>query len=158
MNVSFALASLALAGSLQAATAPPPAPPGGFPVLTLLRELRQGLQSLDLDAAQKAGAREVARGHREAVRSAADRAHAARLAVLDAIARDEVDEALIRQRVQDASASAADLAVARARLRHDLRGVLSAEQRSAADALRERLRAGFEGLRSAWRAFLDEAV
>jgi Spy/CpxP family protein refolding chaperone len=157
MNVSFALASLALAGSLQAASAPPPAP-GTFPVLTLLRELRQGLESLDLDAAQKARAREVARGHREAVRSAADRAHAARLAVLDAIARDEVDEALIRQRVQEASASAADLAVAHARLRHELRGVLSAEQRSRADALRGRLRAGFEGLRSAWRAFLDEAV
>ena len=126
--------------------------------LALLLDLRQGIEEMQLTPEQKTGIRDVFKAHRAEVRRAADRVWDARLAVHEAVGREPLDEALIRRRAAAVAAAAGDLAVARARVCAEVRGLLNDEQRVKADALHGRLLKDVAGLRVMARAFVDERL
>ena len=161
-TTTAAILAVSLAGALLAAPvavrAAGEGPEAFRPGLAVLRSLRDGIHALDLSSEQKTRIREILRGRKHELREAHDRAFTAKQAVQDAIHQDTVDEALIRQRVQEAAEAAADVAVLHAHLRADVRAVLTAEQRRTADAQRARFRALIGRVRAAVRAFVDESV
>lgn len=133
-------------------------PAAPFYGLRVLREVRQQWDALGVTVAQKEEIRRALRSHRDEWRQAADHAREAREAVSEAVHREPIDEALIRQRVQEAAQAHADLAVLQARIRSTARSHLTPAQREGADRIRERLRSAVAGLRKAFRAFVDEAL
>jgi Spy/CpxP family protein refolding chaperone len=124
----------------------------------ILREVRDGIKALNVTDAQKAQIRTILRSHREEVRGAADRAWDARRAVVEAIHQDGVDEALIRERVQEAAAAQADLAVLRARVRGEVRAVLTPVQRDAASRLHDQVWQRLAAFRAAVQAFVSQSL
>jgi Spy/CpxP family protein refolding chaperone len=133
-------------------------PERGFFVLRALRDLRRQVAALHVSSEQKDEMRRIAAAHLDEVEAASDRAHAARRAVADAVQADEVDEAAIRSRVQAAANAEADLAVLRAKVRHEVRGVLSTEQREGSNVIRRGLRARLERWRTLLKAFVRESL
>lgn len=153
--------SLALAAALAApaaARAEDGAPAMGLPLLRAAREVHRRIEALGVTGAQKEKIKTVLRSHRDELRGAADRAWEAHEAVAKAIRQDGVDEALIRQRVQEAVAAHADLAVLRARLRSEVRAVLTPAQRDGAEGIRTYVHDVILRLRNAFRVFVDESL
>lgn len=116
--------------------------------------LERQVQALELSAGQRQRLRAHWRLGRDGRVATADRLWAARAAVLEATFSDDVDEALIRQRVHEAAELAAELAVQHARLRAELRRELTPVQRQGVLRLRLRLRALAEGVRAGLRAWV----
>lgn len=147
--------ALALVAGLGAASG---AATVGVRPLTLLLDLHRGIEEMQLTKEQEAGIRGVLRSHRAEIRQATDRVWDARLAVCDAVRQEPVDEALVRRRAAAASVAAGDLAVIRARVRAEVRGLLTDDQRAKADVLHDLLLKDVAGLRLAARAFVDERL
>ena len=105
--------------------------------------------ALDLTDAQDAQIKEILRAHQDDIRSVMERLHAAHESVSQAVRQDAVDEALIRQRVQEANGALGDLAVLHARVHHEVAAVLTPEQRKKAEALHDVFRSRHELFRKA---------
>lgn len=147
--------SLAVAPVVGAAKA---AAAGPFLVLRVVHAVKERAEALNITPAQKAEIKSVVRAHTSELRAAANRAFEARMAVADAIHQDSVDEGLIRQRVQEAASAQADLAVLRAKVRAEARGVLTPSQRQGADQIREYVKSAVYQLRIGFQAFVDETL
>jgi Spy/CpxP family protein refolding chaperone len=95
-----------------------------------------GLGRLDLTEAQREQVRTIVQRHREDFQGVAERMRVARKALDDAINAEQVNEGAIR----NASATLADIqadgAVLRAKVRQEVWGLLTPEQRQKATALR----------------------
>jgi Spy/CpxP family protein refolding chaperone len=141
-----------------AATLASPAPARSEGLVGSLRELKKEFRSLDVSDTQKAQMKDIMKSHRAELRAANDRVFAAREAVADAVHQDTVDEALIRQKVQESAKAQADAAVLRARVHAEVRGVLTPEQRQKADGIRTTIQGAIRELRTAVRAFLDAVL
>lgn len=146
--------ALALAGSLGLAGTTAVGVASG--PLHRLARIHQEFQELNLSADQKREVHTILRAHRAEVRAASDRLWQARLAVDDAVRAEPTDEQAIRQRAADATNAAAELAVLHARVRGEVRGVLSPEQNAKADQIHGEIREGIGELRQLARAFVDE--
>jgi Spy/CpxP family protein refolding chaperone len=105
--------------------------------------------ALDLTDAQDEQIKEILRAHHDDFRSVMERLHAAHESVSQAVRQETVDEALIRQRVQEANGALADLAVLHARVHHEVAAVLTPEQRKKAEALHDAFRSRREFFRKA---------
>ena len=152
--------SLALAAALAAPALAraEDGPTLGLPVLRAIREVHRRIEALGVTTGQKEKIKAVLRSHRDELRGAVDRVWEAHEAVGKAIHQDGVDEALIRQRVQEAAAAHADLAVLRARVRNEARAVLTPAQRQGTDGIRDYVHDVVLRLRNAFRAFVDESL
>ncbi len=131
---------------------------GPFFVLRVLHQVKERAQALNVTPAQKAEIKAIVRAHKKELRAAANRAFEARAAVADAIHQDNLDEVLIRQRVQEAASAQADLAVLRARVRAEAQSVLTPAQRQGADEIREYVKGAVRQLRASFQAFVDETI
>ncbi|HLA79959.1 MAG TPA: Spy/CpxP family protein refolding chaperone [Vicinamibacteria bacterium] len=147
--------SLAVAPALSTAQA---GSAGPFFVLRVVHQVKERVQALNVTPAQKAEIKSIVRAHKKELRAAANRAFEARMAVADAIHQDTVDEGLIRQRVQEAASAQAELAVLRAKVRTEARGVLTPAQRQGADEIREYVKGAVHQLRTGFQAFVDETL
>jgi protein CpxP len=85
---------------------------------------------LGLSDAQKDQIKTIADSHKDEWKALADRERAAHQALDAAINADTVDEALIRQKVSEASMVDADMAVARAHARSEVLQILTADQKT----------------------------
>jgi Spy/CpxP family protein refolding chaperone len=108
--------------------------PGG--PMGLLGELGRGLRELDLSDVQREQIRGIVESHQAAFRDIGDRMRAAHEGMETLIGADAVDEAAIRAKSAELAAVQADAAVLRARVHHDVFGVLTAEQQARAKELR----------------------
>ncbi len=161
MKAMAGVALLGLAatgGTAMAATSSRVATPGPFFALRLIHDVREKVEALNITKAQKAEIKAVIRAHKAELRSAADKVFEARMAVADTIHQDGVDEALIRQRVQEAASAQADLAVLRAKVRAEARAVLTPAQREGAERIRKDVTGAVQQLRSAFQAFVDDVL
>jgi Spy/CpxP family protein refolding chaperone len=105
--------------------------------------------ALDLTDAQDEQIKGILHAHHDDMRSVMERLHAAHDSVSQAVRQDTVDEALIRQRVQEANGALGDLAVLHARVHHEVAAVLTPEQRKKAEALHDLFRSRREHFRKA---------
>jgi Spy/CpxP family protein refolding chaperone len=156
MAMTGMIKAVALVGGLGLASGA--AATVGTRPLALLLDFRQGIEEMQLTTEQKGEIRDVFKAHRAEVRRAADRLWDARMAVHEATGREPLDEALIRRRAAAAAAASGDLAVARARVRAEIRGLLNDEQRVKADALHDKLLKDVAGLRDMAREYVDERL
>jgi Spy/CpxP family protein refolding chaperone len=90
--------------------------------------------ALGLTDAQDQQIKAILRSHREELGAVLERLRTAHDSVSQVVRQDDVDEALIRGRVQQATGALADLAVLHARVHHEVAAVLTAEQRQKAEA------------------------
>jgi Spy/CpxP family protein refolding chaperone len=155
MMMTSMVKAVALVAGLGAASG---AATVGVRPMTLLLDLHRGIVEMQLTKEQEAGIRGVLKSHRSEIRRAADRVWNARLAVHEAVRQEPLDEALVRRRAAAAAAAAGDLAVIRAHVRAEIRGLLTDDQREKADVLHDRLLKDVDGLRQAARAFVDERL
>jgi len=146
MKVMALVGGLGMAGGAATAGARP---------ATMFRDVRHGIQQMQLTAEQKTEIRGVLKAHRAEARAAGDRLREAWLAVTEAERQQPLDEALIRQRAADASAAVGDLVVIHAHVRSEIRGLLTDEQRRKADALHDRILEDVSELRQVARAFVE---
>ena len=139
------LALLALAGVSGTASAAPPRgghshgpghPPDGGPAM-----LERLFDELDLSAGQREQAEAVLADHREAARGVLDRLGEAHAEMRDQIHADTLDEQAIREIASRMADAEAEMALARARTWQQIRGILTPEQRTEAQALFEKRRA-----------------
>jgi Spy/CpxP family protein refolding chaperone len=105
--------------------------------------------ALDLTDAQDEQIKGILRAHHDDFRSVMERLHASHEAVSQAVRQETVDEALIRQRVQEANGALGDLAVLHARVHHEVAAVLTPEQRKKAEAFHDAFRSRRELFRKA---------
>jgi protein CpxP len=106
--------------------------------------LERLVDRLDLTVAQEDQIRDMVKSHREANRETHEAMVQARKALNDATTAPEPDEAALRQIASDVGVLQGDLAVARAQLWQQVRGVLTPEQAAELDALLERHRERME--------------
>jgi Spy/CpxP family protein refolding chaperone len=109
--------------------------PGG-PMGGLLGPIALG--ALDLTDAQEAQVRSLAETHRAATSTLVERAATAQQALNAAVMSNTLDEAAIRARSAELAAVEADLTVARARLHADIVKILTPEQRTRLEEMRQR--------------------
>lgn len=102
----------------------------------ILGEFGRGLRQLDLTDAQREQVRGIVESNQAAFKEIGDRLRAAHDGMEGLITADVVDEAAIRAKSAEVAAVQADAAVLRARVRHDVFGVLTAEQQAKAKELR----------------------
>ena len=93
----------------------------GHPEMALLKKL-------DLSPAQKQQAKEIFRTQRSQIKPVIQQMAAERRALRNIVQADAIDEQAIRTQAARVAAVQADLAVQRAHLFHDLRGILTPEQ------------------------------
>jgi len=105
-------------------------------MMGLLGEFGRGMRQLDLTDAQRDQIRGIVESHEAALKEIGDRLRAAHEGMDALIAADVVDEPAIRAKSAEAAAVQADAAVLRARVRHDVFSVLTAEQQAKAKELR----------------------
>lgn len=118
---------------------PGPGPDGGPGFM-----LERLVDRLDLTVAQEDQIRDMMQAHREANRSTHEAMVEARRALHEATVAPSVDEAALRQLAADIGTLQGDLAVARAQLWQQVRGVLTPEQATELDALMARHRERME--------------
>jgi periplasmic protein CpxP/Spy len=102
----------------------------------ILGEFGRGLRELDLTDAQREQVRGIVQSNEAAFKEIGDRLRVARDGMDALITADAVDEAAIRAKSAEVAAVQADAAVLRARVRHDVFSVLTAEQQAKAKELR----------------------
>jgi Spy/CpxP family protein refolding chaperone len=157
------MSRLAAAGAVTAALAAAVAwaqgfGPGGhepFGPFGLLAA-HHAVRELGLTPEQKARVKGILRSHREEFHEITERLHGVHDAVRQVAHQDAVDEAAIREKVGAAVEPLGDLAVLHARVRHEIHGVLTAEQREKAEALHDEMRAHWEELRKSMRELGDD--
>jgi len=146
---------MALVGGLGVASASAPV---GVRPMTVVRDLRRGIKEMHLTKDQKTEIRGVLKSHAGEIRDAADRLWQARRALHEAVRQEPFDEGLIRQRAAGAAVATGDLAVVAARVRVEVRGLLTEEQLQKADLLQDRLLKDVAGLRQRARELVDERL
>jgi Spy/CpxP family protein refolding chaperone len=146
---------MAFVGGLGVASASAPA---GVRPMTVVRDLRRGIKEMHLTKEQKTEIRGVLKSHSGEIRAAAERLWEARRALHEAVRQEPFDEALIRERAAGAAVATGDLAVVGARVRAEVLGLLTDEQRQKADVLQDRLLKDVAGLRQKARALVDERL
>lgn len=109
--------------------------PGQSP-MGILGEFGHGLRQLDLTDAQREQVRTIVGSHQAALKEIGDRLRVAHGGMDALITADAVDEAAIRAKSAEVAAVQADAAVLRARVRHDVFSVLTAEQQAKAQERR----------------------
>lgn len=127
-------------------------PFGPFGIIAAHHAMRE----LDLTTQQRAQVKGILRSHRQEFQEIVERLHGVHEAVGEIAHRESVDEAAIRESVRGAVDPLGDLAVLHARVRHEIAGVLTAEQRQKADALHEKLKTHMEELRKSMRELGDD--
>jgi periplasmic protein CpxP/Spy len=86
------------------------------------------LKKLDLSPVQKQQAKDIFRTQRSQIKPVIQQMAAERRALRNLVQADAIDEQAIRTQAARVAAVQADLAVQRAHLFHDLRGILTPEQ------------------------------
>lgn len=99
-----------------------PGGPGGV--------LGPGFARLNLTDAQKQRVQEIVASHRDELRTAGQRAMAARTALQTATSAETFDEATVRTKAADAAAAEADMAVLRARVFAEVYQILTPDQQT----------------------------
>ena len=94
------------------------------------------LRKLDLTEAQQQQARQLMQQHRQQTRTLMERLHKAHAAQFQATEALPVNEAAIRATTQELVEAETELAVQRARLQSDIRGLLTPEQQQKLQQLR----------------------
>jgi Spy/CpxP family protein refolding chaperone len=139
MTITRIPAAVLLAAALSAAFAADafavpgrPLAPAGPAAIVL-----EAIERLDLSAAQRAEIRDIVGAHREELRGELAAVRSARSDLFDQIHADAFDEAAVRAQAAAVAAAEAELAVTRAGLVHELRAVLTEEQRQEVAAMRD---------------------
>jgi len=99
-------------------------------------------RALDLTDAQKDQLKTIAQSHKDDWKALADRAHAAHMALNQAVTAETVDEGLIRQKSTEAAQVDADMAVARARAHAEVLQILTADQKAKLSEMKQGRKAG----------------
>jgi Spy/CpxP family protein refolding chaperone len=138
------LGTAAVAGGLGRAEGPGLPGHGGADSFGLLGRLDSYCAlakiALGLSDAQDQQIKAILASHREEFLALVERLHTIRESVSQAARQENVDETLIRERVQEATGPLADLAVLHAKVHHEVGAVLTPEQRKKAEALHDVLR------------------
>jgi protein CpxP len=95
-------------------------------------------RGLGITDAQRDQIKTIAESHRDEWKALGGRARAAHEALNLAVTAEAVDETLIRQRSAEAAAVEADMAVARAHAHAEVFQILTAEQKTKAQEMRQR--------------------
>ena len=147
--------ALALAGSLGLAGTTAVGVAASGPLHRLAR-IHHEFEQMNLSAEQKHEVHGILRAHKDEARAASDRLWQARQAIDEAVRREPIDEAVIRQRAADAASASVELALLHAKVRGEVRGVLTPEQNAKAEEIHAEIRDGIGELRQMARAFVDE--
>jgi Spy/CpxP family protein refolding chaperone len=141
--VGFAIAALMFAGTfagsaVSAADQTPPAPaaespgPADHPLRRLflenLHRRREMFKELNLAPDQKAKIGGILKSHKSEIVGALQALHAKHQALLSAIRADAINEGAIRAAAKDMSAAIADASILRAKVRLEVRAVLTPDQ------------------------------
>lgn len=98
------------------------------------------LDQLDLTDDQRGQIDQLMADHRTAMKDRREQMRDRRMAMRDLIHADEFDEAAIRDAAMAIAEAEADVAVERARLRHEIHALLTPEQQEKAAEMREKRR------------------
>ena len=98
------------------------------------------LAQLDLTDEQREEVEQLMTDHRAAMKDRREQMRDRRMAMRDLIHADEFDEAAIRDAAMAIAEAEADVAVERARLRHEIHALLTPEQQEKAAQMREKRR------------------
>jgi len=107
--------------------------------------LRARAKELDLTDEQKAEIREIVKSHAEEIKAAKEAVEAKRQALRDLVRADKVDESAIRKAADELGTAIGNGAVLRAKVRAEIREVLTEEQRAKADEMQAEPRKRGEG-------------
>jgi len=102
-----------------------------------LSKLRGLKEELNLTPEQKAEIARILKAHREEIVRAVQDVHEKRRALMKEVRSDEYSERAIRRAARDLADAIGDASVLRARIRKEVRVVLTAEQRRKADRVLE---------------------
>lgn len=103
-------------------------PPGGPGMPGMRGGPMMGLGGLDLTEAQQGQVKSIVDSHQAEIRAAGQKIGAAREAMRTLLEADQIDESAIRAKSMEVAAAEADAAIIQARVRHEIFGLLTAEQ------------------------------
>jgi len=112
-------------------------PPGGGPMGMRGGPMVAGLRGLDLTEAQRGQVKSIMDSHQNEFRAIGEKQRAAREAMRELLDADVIDEGAIRAKSAEAASSEADAAILNAKVRAEVKEILTPEQVKKAQELRD---------------------
>jgi Spy/CpxP family protein refolding chaperone len=103
-------------------------PPGGPGMPGMRGGPMMGLRGLDLTEAQQGQVKSIMDSHQAEFRTVNQKIGEARQAMRALLEADQIDESAIRAKSAEAASAEADAAILQAKIRHEVFGILTAEQ------------------------------
>lgn len=116
------------------------------------------LKRLDLTQEQRAQVRDIISAHREEMRSHADALAAARETLMETMEAESLDESAVREAHRALAGVKEEMAVLRARMFHEIKGILTPEQNARLVQMRAEKRERMKARREHRRARIDDRL